>query len=74
MPLVPLGFCLPVRYIHVAMRPYRAAFRCIAGCPGEYPLDEVIYRCPTCSNLLEVNHDMAALKQRSPLEWVKTLY
>jgi threonine synthase len=71
-PGVLLGFCTSVRYIHVAMRPYRAAFRCIAGCPGEYQLDEVIYRCPKCSNLLEVHHDMEALKQRSPLEWVKT--
>jgi len=53
-------------------RPYRAAFRCIAGCPGEYPLDEVIYRCPRCSNLLEVQHDVDALRGRSPLEWVKT--
>jgi threonine synthase len=53
------------------MRPFRAAFRCIAGCPGEYPLDEVIYRCPRCSNLLEVKHDTEALKQRSALEWVK---
>jgi threonine synthase len=52
-------------------RAYRAAFRCIAGCPGEYPLDEVIYRCSRCQNLLEVHHDMDALKQRSPLEWVK---
>ena len=47
------------------MRPYRAAFRCIAGCPGEYPLDEVIYRCPKCANLLEVAHDLEALKQQS---------
>jgi threonine synthase len=53
------------------MRPYRAAFRCIAGCQGEYPLDEVIYRCPKCANLLEVTHDLEALKQKSGLEWVK---
>ena len=46
------------------MRPYRAVFRCIAGCPGEYPLDEVIYRCPKCANLLEVAHDLEALKQQ----------
>ena len=71
-PGIPLGFCAFVRYILPAMRPYRAAFRCIAGCPGEYQLDEVIYRCPRCSNLLEVHHDIEALKQRSPLEWVKT--
>jgi threonine synthase len=54
------------------MRPLRAAFRCIGGCPGEYPLDEVIYRCPKCQNLLEVHHDLEALKQRSAIEWVKT--
>jgi threonine synthase len=54
------------------MRPLRAVFRCIAGCPGEHPLDEVIYRCPKCQNLLEVSHDMAALKERTPIEWVKT--
>ena len=53
------------------MRPYRAVFRCIAGCQGEYPLDEVIYRCPKCANLLEVTHDLEALRQKSGLEWVK---
>jgi threonine synthase len=53
------------------MRPYRAAFRCITGCPGEYQLDEVIYRCPRCSNLLEVQHDIDSLRQKSPLEWAK---
>jgi threonine synthase len=51
--------------------PYRAAFRCIAGCPGEYPLDEIIFRCPKCQNLLEVHHDLTALKQRSAAEWTK---
>ena len=51
------------------MIPYRAHFRCIAHCEGEYPLDEVIYRCPKCGNLLEVVHDMEALKQHSAKEW-----
>jgi threonine synthase len=54
------------------MTPYRAAFRCIAGCPGEWALDEIIYRCPKCQNLLEVRHDMEALKQKSAVEWVRT--
>ena len=27
---------------------YHAAFRCVAGCDGSYPLDEVIYECPNC--------------------------
>jgi threonine synthase len=53
------------------MSPYRAAFRCIAGCSGEYALDEIIFRCPKCQNLLEVHHDLTALKQRSAAEWTK---
>ena len=53
------------------MLPYRAHFRCITRCPGEYPLDQVIYRCPQCGNLLEVVHDMEALRQRSAAEWKK---
>jgi threonine synthase len=31
---------------------YRAAFKCIAGCDGEYDLEQAIYRCPTCGDLL----------------------
>jgi threonine synthase len=53
------------------MFPYRARFRCINRCPGEYQLDEVIYRCPKCNNLLEVVHDLNALKQRTGAEWKK---
>jgi threonine synthase len=53
------------------MLAYRAAFRCIAGCPGEYALNEVIYRCPRCQNLLEVVHDINALKDRSAAAWMK---
>jgi threonine synthase len=49
--------------------PFRAQFRCIAGCAGSYPLEQVIYRCPTCGDLLEVAHDMAALASRSGAEW-----
>jgi threonine synthase len=50
---------------------YRAAFRCIAGCPGELPLDEAIYRCPRCGDLLEVAHDLTALRDRSAAAWMK---
>jgi len=52
--------------------PYRAWFRCIAGCPGEYPLTKPLYRCPTCGDLLEVAHDIDALKDRSPAAWMRT--
>jgi threonine synthase len=48
---------------------FTAQFRCIAGCAGAYPLDQVIYRCPTCGDLLEVAHDIAALQTRSAAEW-----
>ncbi|MBL9018510.1 MAG: threonine synthase [Myxococcales bacterium] len=48
---------------------YSAEFRCIAGCDGGYALDQVIYRCPTCGDLLEVVHDTAALGARSPEAW-----
>ena len=49
---------------------YSAAFRCFAGCPGSYPLTQPIYRCPTCGGLLEVAHDLEALRDRSPAAWM----
>jgi threonine synthase len=49
----------------------RSVFRCITGCAGDYPLDEVIYKCPKCGDLLEVVHDMEALKARSAASWIK---
>ena len=48
---------------------YRAWFQCINGCPGQYPLNEIIYKCPKCGNLLEVCHDLDALRHRTPEEW-----
>jgi len=48
---------------------YSAWFQCIAGCDGRWPLDEVRYRCPRCNDLLEVVHDLAALKTRPPEAW-----
>ena len=51
--------------------PYRAVFRCIAGCPDEHSLLSSLYRCPTCDNLLEVSHDMDALRGRSPGAWIR---
>jgi threonine synthase len=48
---------------------YRAVFKCIAGCDGEYQLEQPLYRCPTCGDLLEVSHDLAALRGRTAQEW-----
>ena len=49
--------------------PYRAWFHCIAGCPEQYSLKDVIYRCPRCGNPLEVRHDLDRLRQRTPGDW-----
>ncbi len=51
--------------------PYHAVFRCIAGCHGEHPLDTAIYNCPVCGDLLEVSHDVEALKDRSAAAWMR---
>ena len=50
---------------------YRATLRCIAGCHGEHSLLTPIYRCPTCNDLLEVSHDLDALRERSPGAWMR---
>ncbi len=50
---------------------YAAWFQCFRGCPGRFGLTEVIYRCPQCHGLLEVQHDHAALRSRSPAAWMR---
>ncbi len=53
--------------------PYSAAFRAFGGDdPNVYSIYDVIYRSPVTGSLLEVQHDMDALKQRSASHW-KTL-
>ncbi len=49
--------------------PYRSRYVCGEGCAFEAELTEVLYRCPKCGGLLEVSHDLAALKQKPPHEW-----
>ena len=53
------------------MSEYSAWFECINGCPTHFSLSEIIYRCPTCGDLLDVQHDMAALKRRSAAAWMQ---
>ncbi|HKY23177.1 MAG TPA: threonine synthase [Vicinamibacterales bacterium] len=50
---------------------YRAVFKCIAGCEGEHDLEQPLYRCPICGDLLEVVHDMGALRRHSAADWKK---
>ncbi len=49
---------------------YRAWLSCInPECGETYGIDEVIYRCRSCGELLEVTHDRALLAEKSPQEW-----
>ena len=53
------------------MSAYRAVFRCAAGCPGEHEIWQPLYHCPTCGDLLQVQHDLEALRHRSPVAWMR---
>src|SRR6266540_6498448 len=46
-----------------------AWFRCADGCDYRADLTEVVYECPRCGGLLEVEHDRAALARRPAAEW-----
>lgn len=52
---------------------YNAHFRCFRGCPGQHSIYDVLYTCPTCGGLLEVHHDVDALRQRSAAAWINML-
>ena len=54
-----------------AARGYRAVFRCTAGCPGDHSIWQPLYRCPTCGALLQVVHDVDALRDRSAADWLR---
>jgi len=72
--LCPRRHCLPGWGRNRSILPgvsYNAWFQCINGCPGQYSLLEVIYRCPGCSDLLEVQHDVEALRARAPAAWIQ---
>ena len=45
-----------------------AFFRCIQGCKT-YPLNQVVYQCESCGNLLEVVHNEEALKKATASKW-----
>lgn len=49
---------------------YRAKFKCL-NCEQTYPLNKVIYSCENCGSLLQVEHDIEQLKQRSGEDWKK---
>src|SRR6185295_12224016 len=51
------------------MMQYRAWFECFSGCSVRYSLEDIVYRCGECGGLLEVRHDLDALKQKPAAEW-----
>jgi threonine synthase len=48
---------------------FSARFSCISGCDGHGPDPDAIYSCPSCGGLLQVEHDIEALRTRSGDEW-----
>ena len=48
---------------------FHAKLRCFTGCDGDFSLTSGQIRCPRCDGLLEVAHDMDALRTRSADAW-----
>jgi len=44
-------------------------FACVRGCGRRYSIYDVVYRCEDCGGLLNVEHDLEALKEHSAEEW-----
>src|SRR5262245_15394449 len=53
------------------MSTYRAVFRCAAGCPGDHSIWQPLYHFPRCGDLLQVVHDVDALRHRSQVAWMR---
>ena len=51
-------------------RVYQAWFECIRGCGERLALEQVVYTCPRCGGLLDVEHDVEALHDRSAAAWM----
>jgi len=49
---------------------YRSWFECIR-CGRRYSIFDSVYQCETCGGLLNVRHDIEALKDRTPAEWIQ---
>jgi len=49
---------------------YSSWLECVRGCGRRYSIYDVIYHCEECGGLLDVEHDMKALQDRSAAEWM----
>ena len=50
---------------------YSAWLRCMQGCDVRLDVTSAVYRCPKCHGLLDVAHDVEALRDRSAAAWMK---
>ena len=48
---------------------YQSWYECVRGCGRKYSIYDVVYRCEECGGLLDVVHDISALKDRNPAQW-----
>ncbi len=48
---------------------YSSWYQCVRGCDRRYSIFDVVYRCEDCGGLLDVEHDMEALRNRSAAQW-----
>ncbi len=52
---------------------FTAWFECFSGCGARFSLEDIVYRCPNCDSLLEVRHDLDALRAVGPESWKETI-
>ncbi len=49
--------------------PYHSWLECARGCGRRYSIYDVVYQCEDCGGLLDVVHDVEALKDHTAAEW-----
>lgn len=50
---------------------YNSWLECVRGCGRRYSIYDVVYRCEDCGGLLDVEHDIDALRDRSAAGWMQ---
>jgi threonine synthase len=49
---------------------YHCWLECNRGCGRRYSIYDVVYRCEDCGGLLDVQHDLEALRDRTAQQWI----
>ncbi|HOT91280.1 MAG TPA: threonine synthase [Anaerolineae bacterium] len=50
---------------------YTSWLECVRGCGRRYSIYDAVYRCEDCGGLLDVVHDVEALRDRSAAVWMQ---